>query len=135
MSNEPKKNQKPTPDTVKRLILLILVTAVLCLFYQVMARLNINYFMIVMIVYMVATVAFVLAYVIYNKGLSTRSVTREMLPDDWSESQKDEFLAERDRRKLRSRWMLIPIFAFVFTFAIDALVLFVFPFFTEMFTK
>ena len=133
MSNNTKKFQKPSPDAVKRLILLILVTLAVFLFYRVM--MNFYYFELVMIAYMVASVAFVLAYVIYNKGFSRRGVTREMLPDDWSEEQKNEFIEDGENRQARSRWMLIPIFAFVFTFAIDAVELFVLPFFMDLFTK
>ncbi|MBO5939376.1 MAG: hypothetical protein J6Q82_07805 [Clostridia bacterium] len=133
MSNHGKKFQKPTPDAVKRLIWLILVTLAVFLFYRVM--MNFYYFEIVMIAYMVATVAFVLSYVIYNKGFSRRGVTREMLPDDWSEEQKNEFFEDGKNRQARSRWLLIPIFAFVFTFAIDAMELFVLPFFSGLFSK
>lgn len=128
-----KKFQKPSPDAVKRLVLLILVTLAVLLFYRVM--MNFYYFEIVMISYMVLSVGFVLAYVIYNRGFSRRGITREMLPEDWSEEQKSEFIEDGENRKKKSRWLLIPIFAFVFTFAIDAIELFVLPFFVGLFTK
>ena len=133
MQDKSKKIQKPSPDALKRLILLLLVTLVVFLFYRVM--LNFPYFEIVWVGYAVLLTGFAVAYVVYNRGFYQRGVTREMLPDDWSEEQKDEFLAEGPRRRARSRWMVIPIFAFVFTFAIDALELFVFPFFESLFTK
>ena len=128
-----KKFQKPSPDAVKRLVLLILVTLAVLRFYRVM--MNFYYFEIVMISYMVLSVGFVLAYVIYNRGFSRRGITREMLPEDWSEEQKSEFIEDGENRKKKSRWLLIPIFAFVFTFAIDAIELFVLPFFVGLFTK
>ncbi len=133
MQDKSKKFQKPSPDAIKRLILLFLVTLAVFLFYRVM--MTFPYFEIVLIGYMVLLTGFLVAYVVYNRGFYQRGVTREMLPDDWSEEQKEEFLLEGPRRRSRSRWMIIPIFAFVFTFAIDALELFVFPFFETLFTK
>ena len=128
-----KKFQKPTPEAVKRLILLVLVTMIVCIFYRVM--MNFYYFEIVMIAYMLISLGFILAYVIYNRAFSRRGVTREMLPEDWSEEQKTEFIEDGQMRQAKSRWMIIPIFAFVFTFAIDAIELFVLPFFADLFTK
>ena len=128
-----KKFQKPTPEAVKRLILLVLVTMIVCIFYRVM--MNFYYFEIVMIAYMLISLGFILAHVIYNRAFSRRGVTREMLPEDWSEEQKTEFIEDSQNRQTKSRWMIIPIFAFVFTFAIDAIELFVLPFFADLFTK
>ncbi len=92
-----------------------------------------DYFRIVMIVYMIAATGFVLAYVIYNRGFSRKGVTKEMLPAEWSEEEKTAFIADGERRAKRSRWLLIPIFALLFTFGVDAIELFVLPFFEGLF--
>ncbi|MBQ2999761.1 MAG: hypothetical protein IJD64_04800 [Clostridia bacterium] len=128
-----KTPKKPYTKAVVTLILLILVTLAVFLFYRLM--MNFPHFEIVLIAYMVLSVAFVVAYLIYNRGMTRRGVTPEMLPDDWSEEQKTEFIEDGIRRQKKSRWMILPIFAFLFTFAIDAMELFVIPFFVEMFTK
>ena len=128
-----KTPKKPDTKAVVTLILLILVTLAVFLFYRLM--MNFPHFEIVLIAYMVLSVAFVVAYLIYNRGMTRRGVTPEMLPDDWSEEQKTEFIEDGIRRQKKSRWMILPIFAFLFTFAIDAMELFVIPFFVEMFTK
>ena len=128
-----KKIQKPTPEAVKRLVLLILVTLFVFVFYRVM--MNFYYFEIVMFAYMAASVVFMVAYIIYNRAFSRRGVTRDMLPEEWSEEQKSEFVEDGVRRQQKSRWMLIPIFAFIFTFSVDAIELFVLPFFEGLFTK
>jgi len=54
---------------------------------------------------------------------------------EWSDEEKKEFIADGKRRQDRSRWLIIPIFAFFFTFAIDIFELFVIPFFTGLFAK
>ncbi len=126
-------SKKPDPKAVRRLILLVLVTLVVYLFYRVM--MNFSYFKIVMITYGVLSVGVTAAYLIYNRGTTLRGIKREMLPDDWSEEKKTEFLEEGERRQKKSRWMIIPIFAFFFTAALDAIELFVIPYFAELFTR
>ena len=113
------------------MISLIAVTAVVFCIYRVLMKFP--YFEVVLILYMVLATAFLLAYVIYNRGMSRKGITAEMLPEEWSEEQKKEFIADGERRMDRSRWLIIPIFAFFFTFAMDILELFVIPFFTDLF--
>ena len=111
--------------TVLRLMTLILVTMTVFAVYRFfLGRL---YFEITLGIYMVLATALILIYVIYNRGLSRRRLTEDMLPADWSEEQKREFFADGERRLRRSRWMLFPIFAFLFTFAFDLLELFILP--------
>jgi hypothetical protein len=111
--------------TVLRLMALILVTMTVFAVYRFfLGRL---YFEITLGIYMVLATVLILSYVIYNRGLSRRRLTEDMLPADWSEEQKREFFADGERRLRRSRWLLIPIFAFLFTFAFDLLELFVLP--------
>lgn len=126
-------SKKPDPKAVRRLILLILVTLAVFLFYRVMMKFP--HFEIVMIAYGVLSIGVTAAYLIYNRGTAFRGINRETLPEDWSEEKKTEFLEESERRQKKSRWMIIPIFAFFFTAAWDAIELFVIPFFTDMFTR
>jgi hypothetical protein len=56
-----------------------------------------------------------------------------MLPPEWSEEKKEEFLADAEQRMQRSSWMLIIIFAVFFTFAMDLLELYVLPTFGGLF--
>ena len=83
--------------------------------------------------YAAALTAFSLGYIIYNRGMSRKNVTQDMLPDEWSEEQKSEFIEDGKRRLERSKWMLIFIFAFIVAFAVDILELFVFPLFEGLF--
>lgn len=129
--NGTEKTSGKTTDHVLRLLLLIALTVTVLAVYRFF--LNHPYFFAVMIAYMVIFTALLLTYVIYNRGFSLRNVTADMLPDSWSEEQREEFLENGKKRMERSRWMLIPIFAFGFTFAFDVLELFVLPFFEKLF--
>ena len=111
--------------TALRLVSLIVVTMTVFSVYRFfLGRL---YFEITLAVYLTVATALILTYVIYNRGLSRRKLTEDMLPETWSDEEKREFLADGERRLRASRWMLIPIFAFLFTFAFDMLELYVLP--------
>ena len=127
------ETKKPSRKAIVRLILLIVVTATVFGVYRFLMRFP--YFEVVLAVYMILATAFLLSYVIYNRGLSRKGITADMLPVEWSDEEKKEFIADGKRRQDRSRWLIIPMFAFFFTFAIDIFELFVIPFFTGLFAK
>ncbi|MBQ9086423.1 MAG: hypothetical protein IJY47_04470 [Clostridia bacterium] len=132
-----KKQPKGTADE-KRIsrriaMLFVLIPVTMTVFSVYRFLLGRMYFEITLAVYMILATAFILAYVIYNRGMSRRGLREEMLPSQWSDEEKKCFLADGERRLRRSRWMLIPIFAFLFTFAFDILELFVLPFFKGLF--
>ena len=111
--------------TALRLVSLIVVTMTVFSVYRFfLGRL---YFEITLTIYLTVATALILTYVIYNRGLSRRRLSEDMLPETWSDEEKREFLADGERRLRASRWMLIPIFAFLFTFAFDMLELYVLP--------
>ena len=133
MSNkELKPTKKPSKQGILMLVMLIVATVVVLTFYRVM--MNFSYFEIVLIAYMVITLGLVVVYVIYNRGFSRRGLTAEMLPDEWSEERKNALIEDGKRRQHRSRWMIIPIFAFIFTFGVDMVELFMIPFIRNLFT-
>ena len=111
--------------TALRLVSLIVVTMTVFSVYRFfLGRL---YFEITLAIYLTVATALILTYVIYNRGLSRRRLSEDMLPKTWSDEEKRVFLADGERRLRASRWMLIPIFAFLFTFAFDMLELYVLP--------
>ena len=75
-------------------------------------------------IYFALTLGFTLAYLIYNRGLARDKITPEMLGSDWSDEQKREFFADRDKRKKGSKWMLTIIIPLFLTLAFDAVNLF-----------
>ena len=113
------------------LLSLALATAVVLTLYRV--AMSFAWFTILFWIYLGIATVLILAYVIYNRGFSRKGVTADMLPREWSEEQKADYLADGEKRMKRSRWMLIPILALLITFAVDVIELFAIPFFTGLF--
>ena len=131
MKKKKKKQREPSPMSEltaplrssakafnwKLLLIVALNTAIIFGFYRLM--LNFLYFEFVMGGYLVITAGFVFSYVIYNRGFSRRNLTREMLPEEWSEEQKVAYVADGERRMQKSKWMLTIIFPLILTFMFD----------------
>ncbi len=83
------------------------------------------YSFVVMLLYAFLLVGFVLAYFIYNRFLYRKGLTVEDLPDTMTLAEKEEFIADGNRRLEKSKWMMTIIFPLVFTFLMDAIDLFV----------
>ena len=120
----------------KRLVYLfstVGLSAFFCAFYycsmEISSR-NIElyyFFPAVMFIYMAALTVLVLAYIIYNRGFSRKGITVDMLPAEWSEEKKNEFVESGKKRLQRSKWLLIFIISLLFTFIAEAFALFVLP--------
>ena len=129
--NRRKKDVMPTPARAfpKSALLKIGALVALCAAFMAIYRffLETPYFLIIFWLYMVALVAFVAVFLIYNRGMSRKGITEDMLPDTWSDEEKKSFVADGRLRLDRSKWMLLFIFALLFVFVIDACELFVLP--------
>lgn len=99
--------------------ILLLNTIILFVVYRVLV--NRGYFVQVFTVYGIALLGLLCGYIIYNRGLIPKNLTREQLPADWDEAKKDAFLADAARRIKRSKWMLTLIFPLCITFAYEIL--------------
>lgn len=99
--------------------ILLLNTIILFVVYRVLV--NRGYFVQVFTVYGIALLGLLCGYIIYNRGLIPKSLTREQLPADWDEAKKDAFLADTAHRIKRSKWMLTLIFPLCITFAYEIL--------------
>ena len=128
MSFNFKKDTQTDKQTSKnnliRLLCLIAVTMVIFCLYRFL--INQYYFEIVLGIYMGVTTVSVLTYVIYNRGFSRKGITEDMLPSEWTQEQKREFIDNGEMRLQRSKWLLVFIIAILFTFIVEAFVLFVF---------
>lgn len=113
----------------------ILITAALSVLLFAFYRLSLafDFFPYVMWGYMLATTVLALVYIFYNRGFSRKGITVDMLPDKWSEEKKEEFVNSARKRMNRSRWMLMFIIGFLFTFMFDSIELFVIPYFKGLF--
>ena len=103
----------------------VIITAVIFIIYRML--LNNFRFDAVLTVYMAITTALLVAYLIYNRGFSRRGVTEDMLPQDWNEEKKKEFIESAKARFQRSRWILLIISALFLVFVIDAIDIIILP--------
>ena len=131
MQNKRKKEAPPVPtrEFPKSALLKIGALVALCAVLVAVYRffLETPYFLIVFGLYMAALIAFVIVFLIYNRGMSRKGITEDMLPDTWSDEEKKSFVEDGKRRLDRSKWMLLFIVALLFVFIADACELFVLP--------
>lgn len=117
-----------TPEVKKRLIdigIILVVTVILLGVYYFYVQ---NWeFQIIFAVYMAVWVVFFIAYWMYNRGFSRRGVTPEMLPAEWSDAKKTQFIEDGNRRMKKSRWMLYIIIPLCFVFIVEMFITFVWP--------
>ena len=116
-------NRDKKQKNKKYMLLLVANTILLVSLYMYLVRTP--YMMIALWGYLVLTIGFLSAYIIYNRGFSRKGVTRDMLPDTMTNAEKDEFIADGVRRMERSKWMLTVIFPLVMTFCVDLFVLYI----------
>ncbi len=109
------------------------LSAFFCAFYYFSMELSSRnsklyyFFPAVMFGYMAALTVLVLIYIIYNRGFSRKGITVDMLPAEWSEEKKLEFVESGRIRLERSKWLLVFIISLLFTFIAEAFALFVLP--------
>ena len=135
--NKKQGTAKPiTPEAKKRAISLVINSLIiLAIYYMAMGLENIIIQNIVMIAYMAIFGVSLIAYIIYNRAFTRKNITRDMLPDTWSDEEKDNFINDGKERMKKSEWMLNIIFPFLVTFMCEALYLFVWTDFLENFFK
>ena len=114
------------------LLLVIVNTVILFGLYRVMV--DLGYFQIIFLIYAGLCTGAILGYLIYNRGLSRKGLTPDMLPASWSEAEKHAFLEDGRRRLEKSKWLLTVIVPFLFTFAFEAIDLFVLDYLKPLFS-
>ena len=120
-----KHNKKERNQKLFWGILTAIVTLVILVFYRTCLELNLTIFPYVMWGYMIILTVLIVVYIVYNRGFTRRGVSAEMLPEDWSEERRIEFVEDGKRRLAKSKWILMLIIGFLFTFLFDAFDLFV----------
>lgn len=130
VEEETKEKRALNKRDLGKLLLLVLVVAVIFGFYRV--SLSFSFFKVVLWVYLAALPIFILAYYIYNKGMSVKGVTEDMLPDEWSDEEKRKFIEDGKQRLRKSSWMLMIIIGLLLTFSFDLIELFALPLFKGM---
>ena len=157
MGSNKKHSLAPSPDkrpekrvldgNARRQMYLLIVNSLLLLFLYfgsmsirtvvipagVLTEYPIFFGQVVYVAYWVAFTAFLMAYLIYNRGFNRKGITVDMLPDSWSQEQKEEYVADGKRRMERSKWMLSVLIPLLVTIAADAIYLFTWPMIQNLF--
>ena len=123
------------PAARKKLLetgLLILITVVVLAVY--VACVEAWHFKEVFIVYMSIWVVAFLSYWFYNRGFSRKGVTPEMLPKEWSDEKKRQFIEDGERRMKKSRWMIFVIVPFCAVFIVELFMLYIWPTLYDLFS-
>ena len=126
VAQEPKKDKKNLQKKLIYLFSTVALSAFFCAFYYSSMRFPGYFFPVVMFSYMAVLTVLIFVYIIYNRGFSRKGVTEEMLPPDWTQEQKREFIESGERRLEKSKWILVFIISIFFTFIAEVFVLFVF---------
>ena len=141
MSRQDKKRSSPrkeprdiSPDTIKRVTLLIANTVILTFIY--FGTMGLNQPVLSFIVtagYWAVFGCFLIVYIIYNRGFTRKGITEEMLPDGWGDEKKAEYIADGAKRQQNSKWMLSVIIPLMIPIAFDAIALFTWPIIQNLF--
>ncbi len=128
--NDRSPSKSMTPEAKRRLWTTVAITAILLLvWFGSMAvsveQHNVGLMYTVMTLYFVAFAVILVVYLAYNRGFVNKDVTEDMLPADWSEERKHDFVEGNRRRAEKSRWMVMLIIPFATVFLVEALYLFV----------
>ena len=130
-SNEIKK---PSPEALKRIALITFNSLILTVVYFGFMQMGHPIISpIVTICFWVGFGISLLIFVIYNRGFTQRGITREMLPDSWSEERKTDYIEDIAQRSRRSKWMLAVIIPLMIPIMLDALMLFTLPIIKNIF--
>ncbi len=132
--------KKPmSPEVKQRIWTTAILTVILLIIWFVCMALgelhhDAGYAYTAMTVYFVIFAGVLIAYLIYNRAFVNKDVTVDMLPMEWSQDRKVNFVEDNRRRAEKSRWMVTVIIPFAIVFLIDALYLFVWdPYFADLF--
>ena len=109
----------------KYLFLCIGATVILYTLYRTLLHLFPFKTVPVLVGFMVPATALALAYIIYNRGMSRKNLTEDMLPDTMSHAEKTEFIEDGKRRLARSKTLLALVIAFFLTFLLDLIAIYV----------
>ena len=132
LNNKPSK--QISPETRKRVALLVINTLVLVFIYfgsQNMGQPVLS--MIITAAYWLILAVFGVIYFAYNRAFSRKKLTHDMLPSEWTYEQKEDFINDGKSRLEKSKWMLSVIIPFMITVLLDAVYLFTWPMVQNLF--
>lgn len=119
-NNAPKK--PISAEAKHKMIIILCLTAALAAIYY--GSMTFDFGIYVMWAYMIIFAALLITFLAYNRAFVNKNVTADMLPPDWSDEKKADFIQKNAEREKRSQWMLLLIIPFAFVFICDVIYLF-----------
>ena len=88
---------------------------------------ELGYPLIISLIYGVITLAAALWYIIYNKGMIGKLPSAEQLPMTWDKQTREDFIADLEQRRKKSKRIMLILVPMIFTFCYKILDLYLFP--------
>ena len=85
------------------------------------------------VMFWISFAGFLAAYLIYNRAFTRKDITIDMLPHDWSQEKKEEYISDGKRRMEKSKWMISIIIPLLVPIAIEFLLSFTMPLIQNLF--
>lgn len=104
---------------IKLLCGLTLLSIIAISIFRAVKELSVSAYLAITIIYSVITLFVALTYIVYNRGIIGRNLTSDMLPADWNDKQKEEFIKDFARRKAKSQKLLLMLIPLTATFLFE----------------
>ncbi len=107
-------------ERLRTLLYLLAITVAIAILYYV----SCNLYAYAFLGFYAAAILLGFGYVFSNYAFTRNGVTLDMLPPTMPLADKKKYLAERDNRKEKTKWMLMLLIPLLFVIGLDILILF-----------
>ena len=114
---------------------LLALTLLAIVIFRTAKEISVASYIAVTVIYSLVTLVTALWYISLNRGLMGVRITPELLPKEWSEEQKNAFIADCQRRREKSKKLLIILIPMIATFFFEAIDIYFLRGLIERFTK
>ena len=106
---------------LKRAAGLLLLSLLAIVIFRTVKEISLTAYVVIIAVYSLITLVAALWYISCNKGLVGTKVTPDLLPESWSEEEKEAFMAEYRERREKSKKLLVILLPMIATFFFEAI--------------
>ena len=100
---------------------LLLLSLLAIVIFRTVKEISLAAYVVIIAVYSLITLVAALWYISCNKGLVGTKVTPDLLPESWSEEEKEAFMAEYRERREKSKKLLVILLPMIATFFFEAI--------------
>ena len=106
---------------LKRAAGLLLLSLLAIVIFRTVKEISLTAYVVIIAVYSLITLVAALWYISCNKGLVGTKVTPDLLPESWSEEEKEAFMADYRERREKSKKLLVILLPMIATFFFEAI--------------